>query len=62
MVALGLLLLLLIPVSMVYCSAYLIELISTWKYTTVGAKIKQALVSIISGIILVATLYILYNY
>ncbi len=62
MVALGLLLLLLIPISMVYCSAYLIELISTWKYTTVGAKIKQASVSIISGIILVVILYILYNY
>lgn len=62
MVLLGLFLLLLIPVSMLYCSAYLIELIRTWKYTTVGAKIGQATVSIISGLILAVVIYVLLTY
>ena len=62
MVLLGLFLLLLIPVSMFYCSAYLIELISMWKYTTVGAKIGQASISIISGIVLAVVIYMLKTY
>ena len=62
MVLLGLFLLLLIPVSMFYCSAYLIELIRMWKYTTTGAKIGQATVSVVSGLILAVVIYVLITY
>ena len=62
MVILGFLLLMLIPVSMFYSSIYLIELIRTWKYTTAGAKIGQASVSIVCAIIFVVVIYVLLNY
>lgn len=62
MVLLALVLLLMIPVSMMYCAVYLIELIRTWKYTTTGAKIGQATVSIVSGLILIMVIYILKTY
>ena len=62
MVLLALLLLLMIPISMLYCAVYLIELIRTWKYTTIGAKIGQATVSITSGLILMVVIYVLKTY
>lgn len=62
MVLLALLLLLMIPVSMLYCAVYLIELIRMWKYTTTGAKIGQATVSIVSGLILIVVIYVLKTY
>lgn len=62
MVLLALLLFLMIPVSMLYCAAYLMELILMWKYTTVGAKIGQASISIISGIVLAVVIYVLKTY
>ena len=62
MALLALLLLLMIPVSMMYCAAYLMELIRMWKYTTVGAKICQASISVISGIVLAVVIYVLKTY
>lgn len=62
MILLALLLLLTIPVSMLYCAVYLIELIRMWKYTTTGAKIGQATVSVVSGLILIAVIYVLKTY
>lgn len=56
MVLLALVLLLMIPVSMLYCAVYLIALIRMWKYTTTGAKIGQATVSVVSGLILIAVI------
>ena len=61
MIVLDLLLLLLIPISMLYSSVYLIELIRTWKDTTTGAKIGQGTVSAVSAIVLAVVLYILKN-
>lgn len=61
MAVLGLIFLLLIPASMFYCSVYLIELIRTWKYTTTGAKLGQATVSIISAIVLAVVVCVLKN-
>ena len=62
MILLALLLLLIIPVSMLYCAVYLIELIRMWKYTTTGAKIGQATVSIVSGLVLIVVIYVLKTY
>lgn len=62
MVLLALLLLLMIPVSMMYCAVYLIELIRMWKHTTTGAKIGQATVSVVSGLILTVVIYVLKTY
>ena len=62
MILLALLLLLMIPVSMLYCAVYLIELVRMWKYTTTGAKIGQATVSVVSGLILIAVIYVLKTY
>jgi hypothetical protein len=62
MILLALLLLLMIPVSMLYCAVYLIELVRMWKYTTIGAKIGQATVSVVSGLILVVVIYVLKTY
>ena len=60
MVALGFILLALLPVSLFYCFAYLIELFCTWKNTTVGAKLKMAFVSIISAVVFAASYYFLF--
>jgi hypothetical protein len=62
MTLLALLLLLMIPVSMLYCAVYLIELIRMWKYTTTGAKIGQVTVSVVSELILIVVIYVLKTY